>query len=586
MLSLFVAVILDNLELDEDIKKVKQLKAREQSAGYNEELPLRLRLFESFPDSPQMTRLHKQANEFNIPKVRDSFMRAFIDSTNTTSTVVSTTAVPSGGTVTATVTSTITGTGLPAAAAAVVAATSGGGAGTFAQNLSNSNFTTLPSSSMMMTAGGTNRPLIMTAAGNLTASNKPMLPSLCSSGGTSIGGLFFSTRKQSSIKLLSPVSKGRHSSPLLRRVQVACIVSDSNNQRLLLNDTSVAGIPVVSGVAGSGGGTGGTVGGGTTSATTAGSGGGGGFTRHGVSHGVGSRGMRRSVRGNLKEEVGTEESHSGAGNGPLVRGQDFDFKMLQRKQKQAEMRRTQRESDLRENHPYFDTPLLIVGRESRFRMICQSIVSAKYDPHVRDPITGKERKMRYKGAHELLGLVPYCDWIMIIVTTVSCASMMCETGEHRITNTSILIIAEYTFVFAMAIELLLKTLACGLLFTPNAYLANVAGVMDFLIFGISVLFLCLLPEKVPPQSWQQTLYVMRCIRPLRIFSLVPHMRKVVYELCRGVKEIALVSVLLIVLLFVFASVGVHMFGGLLARCNDPCIKTRVSFIYHLIIDDY
>lgn len=166
---------------------------------------------------------------------------------------------------------------------------------------------------------------------------------------------------------------------------------------------------------------------------------------------------------------------------------------------------------------------------------------------------------------------------MIIVTTVSCASMMCETGEHRITNTPILVIAEYTFVFAMAIELLLKTLAYGLLFTPNAYLANVAGVMDFLIFGISVIFLCLLPEQVPPQSWQQTLYVMRCIRPLRIFSLVPHMRKVVYELCRGVKEIALVSVLLIVLLFVFASVGVHMFGGLLARCNDPCIKTRVSF---------
>nr|XP_027195093.1 sodium leak channel non-selective protein-like isoform X2 [Dermatophagoides pteronyssinus] len=543
VLSLFVAVILDNLELDEDIKKVKQLKAREQSAGYNEELPLRLRLFESFPDSPQMTRLHKQANEFNIPKVRDSFMRAFIDSTNATSTVISATAVPSGaGTVTATVTSTITGTGLPAAATATAAQGVGGG------------------------GGAINRPMIMTAAGNLTASNKPMLPSLCSSGGTSIGGLFFSTRKQSSIKLLSPVSKGRHSSPLLRRVQVACIVSDSNNQRLLLNDTSVVGIPVVSGGVASGGA-------GTTTATT--SGGGGGFTRHGVgSHGVSSRGMRRSVRGNLKEEVGTEESHSGTGNGPLVRGQDFDFKMLQRKQKQAEMRRTQRESDLRENHPFFDTPLLIVGRESRFRMICQSIVSAKYDPHVRDPVTGKERKMRYKGAHELLGLVPYCDWIMIIVTTVSCASMMCETGEHRITNTPILVIAEYTFVFAMAIELLLKTLAYGLLFTPNAYLANVAGVMDFLIFGISVLFLCLLPEQVPPQSWQQTLYVMRCIRPLRIFSLVPHMRKVVYELCRGVKEIALVSVLLIVLLFVFASVGVHMFGGLLARCNDPCIKTR------------
>lgn len=52
------------------------------------------------------------------------------------------------------------------------------------------------------------------------------------------------------------------------------------------------------------------------------------------------------------------------------------------------------------------------------------------------------------------------------------------------------------------------------------------------------------------------------------------MRRVVYELCRGFKEILLVSVLLILLLFVFACYGVHMFGGRLARCNDPTVLVR------------
>lgn len=69
MLSLFVAVILDNLELDEDIKKLKQLKFREQSAEIKETLPFRLRIFEKFPDSPQMTCLHKVPSDFNLPKV-------------------------------------------------------------------------------------------------------------------------------------------------------------------------------------------------------------------------------------------------------------------------------------------------------------------------------------------------------------------------------------------------------------------------------------------------------------------------------------------------------------------------------------
>ena len=38
-----------------------------------------------------------------------------------------------------------------------------------------------------------------------------------------------------------------------------------------------------------------------------------------------------------------------------------------------------------------------------------------------------------------------------------------------------------------------------------------------------------------------------------------------------------VSVLLVVLMFIFALYGVQLFGGKLARCNDHNIKVRVSF---------
>lgn len=50
-----------------------------------------------------------------------------------------------------------------------------------------------------------------------------------------------------------------------------------------------------------------------------------------------------------------------------------------------------------------------------------------------------------------------------------------------------------------------------------------------------------MPKSVPPNSGAQLLMILRCVRPLRIFTLVPHMRKVVYELCRGFKEILLVN---------------------------------------------
>ncbi|CAJ0583439.1 unnamed protein product, partial [Mesorhabditis spiculigera] len=70
---LFVAVILDNLEMDEELKKVKQLKAREENS-MRTTLPWRLRVFDQFPTRPQMAH-----GEFPLPKIRHSFTRQFAD---------------------------------------------------------------------------------------------------------------------------------------------------------------------------------------------------------------------------------------------------------------------------------------------------------------------------------------------------------------------------------------------------------------------------------------------------------------------------------------------------------------------------
>ena len=83
-----------------------------------------------------------------------------------------------------------------------------------------------------------------------------------------------------------------------------------------------------------------------------------------------------------------------------------------------------------------------------------------------------------------------------------------------------------------------------------------------------------MPSSVMPNSWAHLFMILRCFRPLRIFILVPHMRKVVAELCKGFKEIFLVAVMLIVLIFVFANWGVHLFGMRFAACNDRTIANR------------
>lgn len=84
-----------------------------------------------------------------------------------------------------------------------------------------------------------------------------------------------------------------------------------------------------------------------------------------------------------------------------------------------------------------------------------------------------------------------------------------------------------------------------------------------------------MPKNVPINSVAQWLMIFRAMRPLRIYTLVPHIRRVVVELCKGFREIILVTILLVLLVFVFASFGVQTVGGKLAGCNDPSRTSRV-----------
>ncbi|KAI1241766.1 hypothetical protein IHE44_0005256 [Lamprotornis superbus] len=140
--------------------------------------------------------------------------------------------------------------------------------------------------------------------------------------------------------------------------------------------------------------------------------------------------------------------------------------------------------------------------DSEIKMIQEKKEQAEMKSSKTDPVTGAVKNTKYHQLYDLLGLVTYLDWI-----------------------------AEYVFVIFMSIELNLKIMADGLFFTPTAVIRDFGGV--------SLIFLCWMPQNVPAKSGAQLLMVLRCLRPLRIFKLVPQMRKVVRELFSGFKEIFL-----------------------------------------------
>lgn len=69
---------------------------------------------------------------------------------------------------------------------------------------------------------------------------------------------------------------------------------------------------------------------------------------------------------------------------------------------------------------------------------------------------------------------------MIAVTTVSCAHVMFEKPSNRFS------VVEFAIVFFMGLEMALKILGNGLIFTPKALFKDVGGIFDFFTFAVSL----------------------------------------------------------------------------------------------------
>lgn len=92
-------------------------------------------------------------------------------------------------------------------------------------------------------------------------------------------------------------------------------------------------------------------------------------------------------------------------------------------------------------------------------------------------------------------------------------------------------VMDYVFVIAMGMELTLKVLAEGMFFTPKALIKDVSGVLDVLIFTVSLIWICWLPKRIQPNSLAQFLMLLRCEGMKRHWGCVHFLNKNVR--CQG-----------------------------------------------------
>nr|XP_039260022.1 sodium leak channel non-selective protein-like isoform X1 [Styela clava] len=506
VVSLFVAVILDNLELDENVKRFKQLKINEQSVDTKQKLPWRLRVFGRFPNRPQMVSVSSHLpGEFQLPRVRESYMRQFLEINHASVTTTSTAVINKSQTErNLSLASKITRSPYLGAAILSGLRVQLTGGAVSPRNIKRTELT--------------KNTIRRRSRCRMQQQNRSYIA-------TGLEKMCISEKSEMSILSGSATKPNMYSNIMEKCIEhrrFNCIVDGKlygNSSQTLLKPQYA-------------------------------------LRQDRPSFRTGRVMFAEEARQPDIENIPTFQKHS---------LQDVDFKVLHLKRQEALLKRERQERELRENHPLFDTPLFLVARESQIRRLCHTLVYAQFKSDMK---SNKAKKHFFQTMLNLVGLVTYLDWIMILVTIGSCGFMMLETPTHRVNQGGMLLYAEYAFVICMSIELLLKLTAGGLFFTPKPILKDFGGILDCFIYIVSLTFLCTLSNSIPAQSGGQMLLVLRCLRPLRIFRLVPQIRNVVIELFRGFKDIIMVAILQVALMFVFASFGVEMYGNQLAACND------------------
>ena len=173
---------------------------------------------------------------------------------------------------------------------------------------------------------------------------------------------------------------------------------------------------------------------------------------------------------------------------------------------------------------------------------------------------------------------PSFDAFIVILIIISSISLAMDVP--RVPDDSELKIylknANYVFTFFFVIEMTLKVISYGFLFTPNAYLKSGWNVLDFCIVIISIL--SFFADVVPAFGQLKSLRILRVLRPLRLLQRNPGMKLIIGSLIKTLPSVVEVMAVVGVFHIVFAIMGMQMFAGKFGSCTDEEITTRAECV--------
>ncbi|KAL5522184.1 CCH1 [Sanghuangporus sanghuang] len=224
-------------------------------------------------------------------------------------------------------------------------------------------------------------------------------------------------------------------------------------------------------------------------------------------------------------------------------------------------RRAQK-ADFIRAHPSYDKTFWIFSQKNKLRQFCQRLIQ----PANGDRIFGLPHSPVAHALFQLLLLLTVIGGIIVeaIATPVNRQNFYNEHGKIR---GSWFDIAETTFSLLLFTEFLIKLVADGFAFTPNAYIRSIWNVLDLII--LVGLIVNVTTGLIFVGGLSRFTRSLKALRALRLITLIEKMRSTFQSLIiSGAIRILDAALLAILYMIPFAVWGLNIFNGLLNECND------------------
>lgn len=219
-------------------------------------------------------------------------------------------------------------------------------------------------------------------------------------------------------------------------------------------------------------------------------------------------------------------------------------------------------ADFIRDHPTFDKTFWIFSQQNPIRRLCQKLV----EPANGERIFGEKHS---SIAHPLFQLLLLLTVIGGLVTEFVATPLYRRDfyARHGAFRGAWFDLTEAAFGFVLVLELLVKVIADGFVFTPNAYLRSIWNILDFLI--LAGLLVNVTTALIFIGGLSRVTRSLKALRALRLITLIDKMRNTFESLIlSGVSRILDAAILAILYMIPYAVWGLNIFAGQFAQCND------------------